>query len=144
MARDIKFTQTNGRWDIDFSDGDFEMTDGLDTALYMSVFGEKRANVGQVSNPSLRRGDFTNEFSRVVNYEIGCLFWLYSSQAKNTTRNLQLLQDTVREGLRWMIDDGILTKTNVEATKTGSNIQLDIELTNNQSSKYYNLLVNTF
>lgn len=145
MARDIKFTQDSlGKWHIDFASGDFEMTDGLDTALYISVFAEKRANAGQVPYASSRRGHFTNEFSRVENYEKGSLFWLYSSQAKNTERNTQLMQDAVKEGCSWMTADGILSKVDVKTIKTGSSVNLDIELTNNQSSKYYNLLVNTF
>ena len=145
MAIDIKFKQDAlGKWDIDFANGDFEMTDGLDTALYISVFGEKRASAGQVIYASSRRGNFTNEFSAVENYQKGSLFWLYSSQAKNTARNLQLMQGAVSEGCEWFVSDGILSDVNVLAAKTGSNIELNIELINNQSSKYYNLLVNTF
>jgi len=142
MALDLKLNQKKGYWDLDIENGDFAKTNSLDTALYMSVFCEKRAN--QVSEPTLRRGHFTNQFNRVSGYEVGSLFWLYTSQAKNTTANLTLLENAVSEGLRWLIDDGIVSKINVKATKSNTQINLEIELINKlqSNSKYYNLFVN--
>lgn len=142
MALDLKLNQTKGYWDLDIENGDFAKTNSLDTALYMSVFCEKRAN--QLSEPTLRRGHFTNQFSRVSGYEIGSLFWLYTSQAKNTMANLTLLENAVNEGLRWLIDDAIISKTNIKATKLNTQINLEIELINKlqSNSKYYNLFVN--
>lgn len=142
MAIDLKLNQSKGYWDIDIENGDFAKTDSLDTALYMSVFCERRSN--QVSEPTLRRGHFTNQFSRRSGYEVGSLFWLYTSQAKNTTKNLTLLENAVTEGLRWLIDDAIISKTNIKATKTNTQINLEIELINKlqSNSKYYNLFVN--
>lgn len=142
MASDFKLNQSKGYWDLDVENGDFAKTDSLDTALYMSVFCEKRAN--QVSEPTLRRGHFTNQFSRVSGYEVGSLFWLYTEQVKNTDSNLTLIESAVTDGLRWLIDDGIISKTNVKATKSNAQINLEIGLINKlqSNSKYYNLFVN--
>jgi len=142
MAIDLKFKQdSNGDWDIDFANGDFELTDGLDSAVYMSVFCEKRASSSQVSEPNLRRGHFTNEFSKIEGYQIGSLFWLYTQQAKNTDSNLRLLEGAVSDGLAWMIEDNIFSKVKVKATRSISTIQLEIELINKlqKNSRYYNL-----
>ena len=80
MAIDIQFVQDeDGDWDIDFENGDFKLTDGLDTALYLSIFGEKRATSSEVAIPELRRGHFTNEFSSVENYQIGNTAWIEKS-----------------------------------------------------------------
>lgn len=147
MARDIKLLQdTNNNWDIDFENGDFALTDSLDTALYLSVFAEKRASETQVTVPLLRRGHFTNEFSLVEDYQIGSLFWLYSDQAKNTEANLSLIEGAVNEGISWMIEDDILSDVKVTGTKEGSGIGLEINLTNKSQndSNYYNLFINTF
>lgn len=147
MARDIKLLQdTNKNWDIDFDNGDFALTDSLDTALYLSVFAEKRASETQVTVPLLRRGHFTNEFSLVEDYQIGSLFWLYSDQAKNTQDNLSLIEGAVNEGISWMIEDNILSDVKVTGTKEGSGIGLEINLTNKSQndSNYYNLFINTF
>lgn len=146
MAIDLKFNQdSDGNFDIDFANGDFEMTSGLDTAVYLSTFAEKRASASQVSEPSLRRGHFTNEFSDVEGYEVGSLFWLYTEQAKNTASNMTLLEGTVTEGLKWMIDDKIISKTIVSGARSGSSITLGVELVNNlqKNSTYYDLFINT-
>lgn len=146
MAIDLKFKQdSNGDWDIDFANGDFELTDGLDSAVYMSVFCEKRASSSQVSEPNLRRGHFTNEFSKIEGYQIGSLFWLYTQQAKNTDSNLRLLEGAVSDGLAWMIEDDIFSKVKVKATRSISTIQLEIELINKlqKNSRYYNLFAAT-
>lgn len=146
MAIDLKFKQdSNGDWDIDFANGDFELTNGLDTALYLSVFAEKRASESQVSEPFLRRGHFTNQFSDIEGYEVGSLFWLYTNQARNTESNLRLLESAVSDGLKWMTEDKIISKANVAASKSGTGVTLDIGLINSfqKDSTYYNLFVAT-
>lgn len=146
MAIDIKFKQnSNNDWDIDFANGDFEMTNGLDTALYLSVFGEKRASSTQVSEPTSRRGHFTNDFNDVAGYEVGSLIWLYTYQAKNTSSNLSLIESSAYDGLKWLVEDQIISKVDVAATKLGNGVTLEIELINKlkQDSKYYNLFIAT-
>jgi len=146
MSRDIKFTQdSNGDWDINFTNGDFEMTEGLDTALYLSVFSNKRASASQVTESILRRGHFTNEFSQVAGYEVGSLLWLYTEQAKNTSNNLSLIEGSVYDGLKWMIEDKIISKIDIAASKSGTGVTLEIDLINKfqKDSQYYNLFVAT-
>lgn len=135
---DLKLNQSKGYWDLDIANGDFAKTDSLDTALYMSVFCEKRAN--SLSEPTLKRGHFTNQFNLVSGYEVGSLLWLYTAQNRNT--KLALIESSVSEGLKWMIDDNIISKAKVQATKSGSNVNLEIELVGKFSSKYYNLFLN--
>lgn len=135
---DLKLNQLKGYWDLDIESGDFAKTDSLDTALYMSVFCEKRAN--SLSEPTLSRGHFTNQFNLVSGYEIGSLLWLYTTQDKNT--KLALIESSASDSLRWMIDDNIISKAKVQATKSSSNVNLEIELLGKFSSKYYNLFLN--
>ena len=146
MARDIKFKQNNqGQWDIDFVNGDFEMTQGLDTAIYLSVLGEKRASPSQVTDPTLRRGHFTNEFSDIEGYEVGSLLWLYTQQSKNTLSNLSLIESAVQDGLKWLVEDKIVSKVEVVATKQNTGVNIGITLINKlqKDSKYYDLFINT-
>ena len=148
MARDIKLIQDSdtGLYDIDFSNGDFDTTDGLDTAITMSIFNEKRATKTQVPEPSLRRGHFSNEFSDVEGYEVGSRQWLYTEQAKNSESNLSLLQSSIRDGLQWMIDDDIISNLEVTASKAGSKIDLEINLEGKTKDDaiHYNAFINTF
>jgi phage gp46-like protein len=142
MAIDFKLNQNKGYWDLDIENGDIAKTDSLDTAIYMSVFCEKRAN--QLSEPTLRRGHFTNQFNLVSGYEVGSSLWLYIEQAKQTDSNLSLIKSAINNGLRWLIEDDIISKTKVEATKNNTQINLEIELINKLqvNSKYYNLFLN--
>lgn len=146
MATDFKINQDNeGKWHLSIENGDFAKTDSLDTAVYMSLFGEKRASKSQVKSATLRRGHFSNEFSSVEGYEVGCLFWLYTEQAPLTDRTLTAIQNTVDNGLKWLIEDKIVTKINVQVNKIGtSRVQIEVDLINefNGENKYYNLFVN--
>lgn len=147
MARDIEFIQDDdGNWDIDFASGDFKMTDGLDTALYLSIFAEKRASASEVTVPQLRRGHFTDEFSSVEGYQMGNTSWIEIDQAKDTDSNVSLIESKWTEGLSWMIEDNIVAKTSVSAIKESGSITAEINLTNQseQDSSYFNLFINTF
>jgi phage gp46-like protein len=147
VSSDIKLKQDeNGNWDIDFANGDFELTDGLDTAIYLSVLSDKRAAISEVREPILRRGHFTNEFSSIEGYEIGSKLWLYTEQAKNTEDNLLLIENAILDGLKWMIDDNITSKTQVVVTKGGNRVNIEVNLTSKtqEESNYYNMFINTF
>jgi phage gp46-like protein len=50
----------------------------------------------------------------------------------------------VKEGLKWMIDDGIISKINVKATKQDTKVNIEVDLINKLqvNSKYYNLFLN--
>lgn len=142
MAIDFKLDQSKGYFDFSIQNGDFAKTDSLDTAVYMSVFCEKRTD--KISEPTLRRGNFTNEFSTITGYQVGSLFWFYVEQAKQTDINLSLIESAIADGLKWLIDDTIISKTTVKATRKNDQLVIDVNLINQlqSSSKYYNLFLN--
>lgn len=138
--QDIKLIHNGRFWTLDSENGDLAKTDSLDTAVYMSVFCEKRADEKKVTNPLLRRGHFTNNF---YNYEIGSFLWFYAYQTNITMEKLELIKKAVLEGLKWFLDEKIMTKTIVNAKKRDNGIDLNIELVGKRdNSKYYNLFVN--
>jgi len=146
MTQDIKlFQDGNNNWDISFENGDFSLTQGLDTSIYMSIFCEKRASNNEVSNSILRRGHFTNEFSRVENFEVGSKLWLYIEQARNTEQNTFLIEDSLKDGLRWLIDQNIVKDINISTNFKGSKLQINIEVIgkSQENTENYNLLINT-
>lgn len=146
MARDIKFIQdSDGYWDIDFENGDFKWTEGLDTAMYMSVLGEKRASQSQVKEPILRRGHFTNIFNEIENYQVGSLLWLYIDQSVNSASNATLAKSAIDDGLSWMIDDSILLDVETQIVRNGTLMTINIELISSldSQSNYYDLFINT-
>jgi len=147
MSQDIKLFQDKltGQWDIDVVNGDFALTSGLDTALYLSVLGEARADESLVPNPILRKGHFTDIFSDVEGYEIGSLMWIYSG-LPNTPANAELLKDSITTSLKWMIDDGIIKDAEVIVTRTTGGYTVGVNLTNEsqEQGNYYDLFVKTF
>lgn len=146
MSIDFKFKQDEfGNWDIDFANGDIEMTQGLDTAIYLSIISENRASASQIKDARLRRGHFTNEFNNIQNSEVGSLVWYYSGQVVNTDSNVSLIQDAITDCLSWILDQGIASDLEVSIEKKGSGLNIDIELISELTpeNQYYNLFLNT-
>lgn len=148
MPSDLSLTQdSNGFFDIDFENGDFKLTDGLDTALYMSVLSEKRADENQVQFSRNRRGHFSNLFNRVPGYEVGSYLWVYTEQGVINQATLDNIRDTItNDGLSWMLEDGIVKSIEVEVTSEASLIKAQIGLIplDEKDSRYYDLYFNTF
>lgn len=146
MSIDLKFKQDEfGNWDIDFAGGDIETTQGLDSAIYLSIISENRASASQIKDARLRRGHFTNEFNNIQNSEVGSLVWYYSGQVVNTESNASLIQDAITDSLSWILDQGIASDLEVSVEKKGSGLNIDIELISElkPENQYYNLFLNT-
>ncbi len=146
MAIDFKFKQDEfGNWDINFAGGDIETTQGLDSAIYLSILSENRASASQIKDARLRRGHFTNEFNNIQNSEVGSLVWYYSGQVVNTQSNASLIQDAIADSLSWILDQGIASDLEVSVEKKGSGLNIDIELISELTpeNQYYNLFLNT-
>lgn len=137
----LKFNKEARYYDIDFLDGDFELCFDLETAILMSIFCEARADEDLIIKPELRRGHFTNQFSRVENYEVGSLFWLYSEQQNNTEENALDLEDAIKQGLEWLIEDKILADIDVAVVIENSFAYITITTTSNQElEQQYNIV----
>ena len=145
MAIDIKLNQGTYQWDIDFSGGDIETTQGLDSAIYLSILSEKRASASQVKDARLRRGHFINEFNNIQNSEVGSLVWYYSGQAVNNESNASLIQDAITDSLSWILDQGIASDLEVSVERRVGGLNIDIELISELTpeNQYYNLFFNT-
>jgi len=118
---DIELNNNKNFFDIDFQNGDIKYCNDLKTAIFMSIFCEKRADRSQVEQIDIRRGHFANEFNLISDYEVGSYFWLYTSQNKVEESTKEDLQDTITEGLQWLIDDNYLT-----------DIECNVDILNNQ------------
>jgi phage gp46-like protein len=146
---DIKLTKLNdGTYDITFTNGSFTITDTLETAFLMSVFGEVRAAPDQVAPPEFRRGWLGNELSKIPQYQIGSLLWLLS-QSPLTPRVLQVAEDYTTQSLQWLIDDNIVSKIDVKASMLDNNKGIHvvcniIKIDNSVESFSADLYNNTF
>ncbi len=111
------------------SDGDFELVEGLSTAIQMSFFGEPRANESESPSPEQRRGWWGNELNRNEGYEIGSKLWLLH-QARNTQETLNFAINYVRQGFAWFIEDELAKNVEVTATRVleDNNIDMNISI----------------
>lgn len=138
--------QTDGSYDLEIdTDGDLKKVDSFDTAIFMSLLTEKRADISEQVVPELRRGWWGNESNEIIDYEIGTKLWLLD-QARN-------IQDVANTGvtyaldcLQWLLDDNYLKDIIVTSTRTISNITLNIKLVrddNKVERLFYELWENT-
>lgn len=109
-------------WDEDLLEGDFLFADndltteaGLETAVIISLFSDRRAKDSDIlpdpANQDKRGwwGDLLAEFE---GDQIGSRLWLLSRE-KTTQEILQRAKEYAEEALQWMIDDEIAAKVEV-------------------------------
>jgi phage gp46-like protein len=146
MATDIHFNKTKGYFDFDIAtNGDFVTTQGLDTALLMSIYVDKRAEPSEVPAPSMRRGWWGNLVGNYVNYQIGSKLWLLI-QARKDNVTLNLAKTYTYDCLQWLIEDQLATRIEVSDYFLNDALLLKINIYKGQSiifSNAYTLWNNT-
>lgn len=145
MGYDIAFNSDKGYYDFNIVNGEIETTQGLDTAVLMSLFVDKRAAQSEVPRPELRRGWAGNLLSDYSNYEIGSKLWLLQ-QARRDNTTLNLIQTYTYDCLSWMLDDQLASKIEVKAEYIQNKLLLTVIIYKNQSvifSRAFELWNNT-
>ena len=102
---DVKLIiDADGRFDISFTEGDFTLEDGFDTALYASLFTDARAPANLVPVPEHRRGWMGDIVSPVEGRSLGGLLWLVD-QRRLTQDTLNDSISYARKSVKWFIED---------------------------------------
>jgi phage gp46-like protein len=105
--------------------------DGLETAVILSLFTDRRAKPGDKlpSAATDLRGWWGDSFPQVRGDQIGSRLWLLA-RSKQLTEVLNSARDYARESLLWLIEDGIAraVKVDAEIVRTGV-LGLAIEIT---------------
>ncbi len=113
---DIAITQdSNGQFDIALGDYDLTSDQGLRTAVLISLFTDRRAEVDdQLPDGSNdRRGYWGDSYPDIDGDKIGSRLWLLSRE-KQTTDVLIRAREYCQEALQWLIDDGIASTVEVD------------------------------
>ncbi len=144
---DFKLTNDKGFYDISIgADGDFEMINGLETSLLMSIFADRRASESEVVDPMLRRGSWLTLFNDGVQQsERGSKLWLLDQAVNSDTTLFQALNYT-RECLQWLIDQNYCDKIDVTGFRTDENIVISAKIMKDNlvvSEKVFDLWVAT-
>jgi phage gp46-like protein len=93
-----------------------EEDDGLETAVVLSLFSDRRANRDDAlpDNSTERRGWWGDGFAEVAGDRFGSRLWLLSRE-KQTSEVLQRAREYAREALAWLVQDGIAREVIVTA-----------------------------
>ena len=110
---------------IDPETGDLVTTDGLETAILVSLFSDRRAYEDVVADPLERRGWIGDLVSEVPNDRHGSGLWLYE-QHRLTDEVATGVRIEAEAALRWMVDDGLARRVAATAAKVPSERALDL------------------
>lgn len=91
--------------------------DGLETAVIISLFSDRRANTDDAipGDSSDRRGWWADAFGDVENDRIGSRLWLLERE-KQLPSVLARAQEYAAESLQWLVDDGVVESVSVAAS----------------------------
>lgn len=106
-----------GAGDFEIASGDLIADDGLETAIFLSLFCDAPAKPGDPlpSDPDDVRGWWADAVPWVEGDVFGSRFWLLS-RAKSVPTVLADAEAIVREGLQWMIDDSVISALSAAAS----------------------------
>lgn len=123
---DVKLFQTDDDGNITVENGLVEMSGGLETAAYLSLFGGNEDDDGRDNNPAnwwanLDEVDPTREYHSETQNLLQAL--------PATTGNLRRIEDAAGRDLAWFVDSGVASSVGVSASIPGINrIKLTIDI----------------
>jgi len=103
------------QFDWNLVSGSLESDDGLQTAIVISLFTDRRADPSDLpasASGEDRRGWWGDSFADVEGDRIGSRLWLLA-RAKKTQSTLLRARDYTKEALQWLIEDGVAREVNV-------------------------------
>ena len=123
---DVLLYQTVDDGDIIVTGGLIEMSGGLQTAAYISLFGGEETDDGLAGNPTTWWG---NSLENDKAYKIVSETQHLLATLPITSSNLLRVEDAAKRDLQWFIDTGVATSIMVSASILGLNmIKLAIDI----------------
>ena len=113
---DLALTWNTVAADFGIEANDLAVDDGLETAVLLSLFLDRRANADDPipDGSDDRRGWWGDSFPQVPNDLIGSRLWLLGRE-KQLQTVLARAQEYAREALQWMLDDRVSDRIEVTA-----------------------------
>lgn len=131
---DVKLFQTDDDGNITVENGLVEMSGGLETAAYLSLFGGNEDDDGRADNPANWWANL-DEIDPTRQYHSETQNLLQALAA--TTGNLRRIEDAAGRDLAWFVDSGAASSVSVSASIPGINrikLTIDIEAIGQESS----------
>lgn len=109
------FRDDEGIYDIDIDEEarDLKTNDGLETALFCSLFSDRRAAPDEVADPLRRRGWIGNLVSPFPGDNYGSGLWLYE-QRRGTSDVLAGLKAEALSSLDWLIEANLIKSASAD------------------------------
>lgn len=142
---DIKFTKNkDGIYDFNITpEGDFETDSTIENPINASLFTNARADASEVPIAKDRSGWWGNELYETIGHQFGSKLHLLKQRRFNEeTKNIVI--DYIRNGLQWLIDDGIVNNIDVSATLVYGDvntIEVEITLINDEKTEVLTLTI---
>lgn len=117
--------------------------EGLDTAVVLSLFTDRRANDDDIL-PNFsddKRGAWFDSYADVEGDQFGSRLWLLE-RAKLTAETVNRVREYCAEALNWMVRDGVAKAVNVVAEITRNHplgiikTQIDIQRPDGSTTRY--------
>lgn len=111
-----------GAADLMLIDGDLASDPGMETAVLLSLFTDRRAEVDDVppsGDERDRRGWWADEFAEVESDLIGSRLWLLD-RGKRTSETPLRAKEYALEALRWTTEDRVAASVDVTIEETPS------------------------
>ncbi len=138
---DIAMALTESGGDLVLFGYDVQRDDGLETAVIISLFTDRRATAEQIP-AELAQDDLRGYWGDITVTEnaspTGSLLWLLARE-KQTTQTLSRAEQYCREALKWMLDDLVATSIVVAAeyiTREAMLILIDIYRPDGSAVRY--------
>ena len=115
---------------IDPATGDLVVTQGLESALFVSLFSDRRARADEVADALKRRGWIGNLVAEVPGDNHGSGLWLYE-QRRLTGETVAGLRLEAEHALEWMAQEGLIRTASARLVTDPANrrVTLLIDLT---------------
>lgn len=118
---DIAIKTSNKIFGLSLANGDLEGDDGLQTAVIISLFTDKRISDDELPlEETSKRGWWGDTFPAVDQDKIGSRLWLLE-RVKRTAETLRKSEDYIKEALNWLIEDGVSTSIEVTSSYDENN-----------------------
>lgn len=116
-------------FDITIAEGDLARDDGLETAVILSLFLDRRANADDAlpTGETDRRGWWADAYQDADRHT-GSRLWLLRRET-TTPQVVQRFREYCLEALNWMVKQGVARSVNVTATRYDNHtVRVSIEI----------------
>ena len=116
-----------GAADLSLAGADFESDDGLETAVILSLFTDRRIPAGDLPGGETDRRGWWGD-ALTDEGDLGSRLWLVARE-KTTATVLARAEHYAREALAWLVEDGLASSVDVAASRPDTaHLRVDVTI----------------